>query len=347
MKKTLLTASLLVLGLTSCNKNSNPTPPPYEPQTRGYYILSEGTYGRGDGKIAYYDLSTSALTANLYPTQNSNASLGDTPIDLKAYGSKLYCTVNNSNKVRVLELATGRELRSIEVESPRYLACKDGKVYVTLYTGKVSRIDTVSLAVDRTITSTGGCCEGLAILDNNLYVANSGRPGDAYGGSGTTVSIINLATFAETGTITTPANPNRLTAANGKLYLTTWGDYFMTEAQLHEIDPATRTLTHTFAGLAASRIAIAGDYAYTCNFSYISFEPSVKKVRLSTREVSSWYADPEDEPIYYDVAANAEREEVYYFGEGGSLYCFDLNGTEKYTLNDVGLRPNNIAFRVD
>lgn len=353
MKKTkfllpLLCTAILLAGCK--HNNGDDDTPPHVPTTVGMFILSEGSFNGNNSTMSYCDLSDTSLVVDYFAAQNNGTKLGDTATDLEIYGSKLYTVVNVSNKVIVTDVATGKILSEISMgqadgtdRGPRYVTCGEAKVYVSLWSGEVARIDTTTFAVDYAALS-GAFCEGIAISGKKLYVANSGNKGDFYGGQGTVVSVVDLASFKETKTITTVANPNRMaTAENGDVYFTTWGNYADVDAQLHRIDPAKDIVSYTFPDVAVGKFALCGDYAYTTHFSYITFESSVKKINLKTNSVEIFLAD---EPIMYDVSADVKTGDIFYLNEGGDVTCYNNLGVEQYKLPKVGLRPNSIAFWV-
>ncbi|WP_294596451.1 hypothetical protein [uncultured Rikenella sp.] len=338
---TALSAALLLFG---CKDDKGPkVPPPHEPtETVGYYILNEGTWGvENSASIAYYQLSDKQLTAGYFSQQNGGAHIGGTPSALEIYGSKMYCTVLEDNAVLVMNAADGKLVKTLTVDRPRSLACSGGRVYVSSYKGEVVRIDTLTLTVNGTAPVNGEYCEGIAVLNDKIYVANDATKGGMQG-SGNTVSVIDIDAFQEVSQIETPVNPTALLAgSDGFLYLVTSGDWMTVDAQLHRIDPQKNEVVYTFPDLMASKIATYGDYIYTSHFSYIVFESAVKKVNIKTNEVTTFIAD---EPVYYGVATNPLSGEIFYLGEGGTVDCYNAAGDKLYTLGNVGLRPNSMAF---
>lgn len=334
-------AALLLFG---CKDDKGPkVPPPHEPtETVGYYILNEGQWGQeGSESMAYYSLEERKLTTGVFSERNGGEKVGDTPSDLKIYGSKMYCTVLEDGVVLVMDAADGKLIERVRVDRPRSLACADGKVFVSSYKGEVVRIDTMTLTVTGTAPVNGEYCEGIAVLDDKIYVANDATKG-GYQGGGNTVSVIDIPTFTEVAQIETPVNPTALLAgADGFLYLVTSGDWVTVDAQLHRIDPQKNEIVYTFPDLMASKIATYGDFIYTSHFSYIVFESAVKRVNIKTNEVTTFIAD---EPVYYGVATNPLSGEIFYLGEGGDVDCYNAAGEKLYTLKGVGQRPNSMAF---
>lgn len=348
--------AVTAMFFTSCTKDETTPPPivePPAPATVGLYVLNEGTWGQGNSQLTYYDLASSVATHDYYGKQNDGAKIGDTATDMLIYGSKLYIAVNVSNKVLVLNADTGKKLAEIDLgqkdgndRQPRYLAAAGGKVFVSTYYDGVNWIDTTYLTRQGTIPLTEAFSEGLCVLGDNLYVANAGRKGDSFGGKGTTVSVVSLATFSETGTITVPANPNRIEAGDdGKLYLSCWGDFLETEAQLYRIDPAGGT-AEKVTDTPVSKFAVDRGYAYTYNFSWITDDMENWKIDLKTGEETVFIADPREIGLrsIYDVCANPLTGMIYYLDKSGLVVAFSSDGTEQFRIEDNGIRTNTVVF---
>ncbi len=188
-------------------------------------VLNTGNWNGNDASIMRYDLTNHAVTADLYYQANSE-NLGDLGQDIIKYGSKYYVTVSTSSKVVVLD-KNFSVVKSIKFENensepttPRYMASANGKVYVTAYDGKVTRIDTTSLAITGQV-AVGDHPEAISYANGKLYVNNSGY------GSGNTVSVVDEASFTKTKDIEVALNPytQSRVADNGNVYIVSNGNY--------------------------------------------------------------------------------------------------------------------------
>ena len=141
----LLLFSLILL--TSCRKDemiflsdsstvSIPTP---SDQYRGFYLLNEGTMGMNRASIDLFEYDSGVYTRDIFSERNPNITkeLGDVGNDIQIYGKKVYATINVSNFVEVFDVETGKHIKQIHVPNCRYLKFKDGKAYVSSYSGKV------------------------------------------------------------------------------------------------------------------------------------------------------------------------------------------------------------------
>lgn len=201
----------------------------------GMYVLNEGNMGSNKCTIDFYDFATGEYHRNIYPERNPEQvmELGDVGNDIAVYGSKLYITVNCSHKVEVLDAATARRIKQIDIPNCRYLAFNEGNAYVSSYIGPVGvdpnsplgavvRIDTVSLTVTGEAT-VGYQPEEMAVAGNTLFVANSGGYRAPYYDN--TITAISLSDFSPSYTIETEINLHRLKAdRNGALWANSRGN---------------------------------------------------------------------------------------------------------------------------
>ncbi|WP_298064777.1 DUF5074 domain-containing protein [uncultured Rikenella sp.] len=351
MKKiNLLLAASAALLLFSCNDDGGKIDIPGL-KTQGYYILGEGTFGSENSTLYYYDFSTKTAT-DRFTTANPGVVLGNTANDMKIYGSKLYVAVDVSNKVLVLDAASGRILEDIDMgqadgknREPRGIACAAGKVFVSTYSGQVARIDTTSYAVD--YTPYGGSfkySEGIAeVSERTLCVANAGY------GSGNTVTMIDIPSFTVTGDMTVPTNPNELAVAgDGTVYLATWMDYATgAPAALHKLNLMNKTYT-TVPGVEVQRIAIHGQKLYGVNTTYdaTTYAPSSSLVKVDLADGSSETMIPSKAGAsFYGVNVNPLSGYVYVSdGSANEVLVFDEKGTAQPAVTNAGNGVNTVAF---
>ena len=193
------------------------------PQQR-VFILNQGKDKNNNAGIAFYAPNKDAsnpqnnFIANIYQEQNEKA-LGDTGQDIIEFEDNIYVIVSGSRLLLKLNSAAVEEasLSFDEADgTPRYMTAKDGKIYVTLWSGKVARIDARTMKIEAYAEVNANPEE---IVENNgkLYVANSGY------GEGTDVSVINLSTFQKEKDIPVVKNPNNILKANNEVYLLSWG----------------------------------------------------------------------------------------------------------------------------
>ena len=356
MKKALLhlygCIVLAVWCAASCNPTPAPNPPaPVDAQTSGVYVLCEGLFQMNNSGIAYYDFMSNTLMDNIFLQQNGRG-LGDTGNDLKAYGSKLYCVVNNSNRVEVMRLADAVSIKVIELpgKQPRNIAFHQGKAYVSCFDGDVVRIDTATLQVDGTARA-GLNPEQLCVCDGKLYVANSGglnAPDYDH-----TVSVFELSSFNLVKTIDVGANPYAIAAYNDRfVYVTTRGNYGSETADLHKIDCQSDEVVKDY-GLEVFGLRIFENKAYLYSNSMTSTSNWIRVLNLDSDmlDEGNFITDGTIIQRPYGLVVNALNGDVYVadaynFTVNGDVYCFDKNGKLKFSFA-VGLNPSAMVLRYE
>lgn len=332
---------------------------------KGFYLLNEGNMGSNKASLDYYSYITGIYSRNIFAERNPNVTkeLGDVGNDLKIYGSKLYAIINCSNLVEVMDAATGVHITAIEVPNCRYICFNKDKAYVSSYAGPVqignkqlgfvAEIDTATLQITRNVT-VGYNPEEMAIIDNKMYVANSG--GYLVPDYDNTLSIIDLDSFTEIQKVEVAINMHRVRADKyGDLYLSTRGDYYTMPANLFLFDVETQTIKKTF-DIPVGNMCIVGDsaYLYSVGFNWNTGldEISYALIDIKSEKVlsKSFIADGTESLIKlpYGIAVNPNNKEIFVTDAGdyvspGTLYCFDKTGHLKWkqTTGDI---PAHIEF---
>jgi DNA-binding beta-propeller fold protein YncE len=332
---------------------------------KGFYLLNEGNMGSNKASLDYYSYITGIYSRNIFAERNPNVTkeLGDVGNDLKIYGSKLYAIINCSNLVEVMDAATGVHITAIEVPNCRYICFNKDKAYVSSYAGPVqignkqlgfvAEIDTGTLQITRKVT-VGYNPEEMAIIDNKMYVANSG--GYLVPDYDNTLSIIDLDSFTEIKKVEVAINMHRVRADKyGDLYLSTRGDYYTMPANLFLFDVETQTIKKTF-DIPVGNMCIVGDsaYLYSVGFNWNTGldEISYALIDIKSEKVlsKSFIADGTESLIKlpYGIAVNPNNKEIFVTDAGdyvspGTLYCFDKTGHLKWkqTTGDI---PAHIEF---
>ncbi|MDR2389313.1 MAG: hypothetical protein LBD89_05980 [Tannerellaceae bacterium] len=328
-------------------------PPQKEPQTLGAFILNRGAYKANNASVSFYNLSEQVMISRVYQSTNQKG-LGDSAEQALIYGSKIYITVTNSNRVTVID-ETGAELDSIvpvingEPQHPRCLAAWNGKVYVSYYYGhSVAVVDTASLKVEKTV-AVGRYPEALAVAGGKLYVANSG--GLDYPNYGSSVSVIDPNTFTVEKEIDVALNPTRLAVdSQGDVYVISMGNYGDVPNTLQRIDGATGQVTGMGRG---SIFALVNDKLYVIyaqwgdpTVSYRKYDALTETVESENfitdgttfNSISALNIDPIGGDIYI---ADAED-----FVSSGTLYIFSPEGKLKTSEDTGGPDPSAILFLI-
>jgi len=370
--KRLVCLFLLVAVFMGCRKDPMPLPAEIsrvEPEPgsvmKGFYLVNEGNFNMNKASLDYLDLVNGIYTRNLYGQINPQITkgLGDVGNDIGIYGSKVYITVNASNKVEVLDVKTGKKLGQIDIINCRYVTFNNGKAYVSAYLGKigdaaapngiVAEIDTASLTVSRKV-DVGRQPEEMAVVNNKIYVANSG--GYSPANYERTLSVIDITSFKVVNTIDVAINLHHVKADRyGDLYITSRGDYYNIPSRLFVVSTQNDKVKKVF-DIEVSNLAIDDDtaYLYATSFSYLNGQNTISynmiDVNTETLLNSKFIRDGTEKNIKipYGIAINPQTKDVYVtdardYVTPGKLHCYNSSGNLKWSVT-TGDIPAHLAF---
>ncbi|SHE86284.1 YncE family protein [Pedobacter caeni] len=355
--KSISFAAVLMAGFSSCKKDKMPDIVPGPISTIGVYVLNEAYFsdlpGTNNSSISYYDIATKTVEKDYFKKQNST-SLGANANDLQQYGSKLYCVVLGTTKaakdsyLEVMSIATGKSIKRIPFSDategflPRYVVFNKDKAYVSSYDGKITKIDTASLAIESRVL-VGGALEQMAVVNNKLYVVNSAH--FQYGtADNSSVSVVDLNTFTKSKSIPVGYNPTNITATKtGELFVITKGNYADIKASVDKISSVTDTKVTSNDKASLEFLAVNGTKAYS-----ISTWPNyfLKEFSLATNDVGSdFIKDDTKLGAAYGLTVNPLTQDVFIGDSKASqFFCFSADGKKKFSF-DAGLMPKLAAFR--
>lgn len=320
--------------------------------TAALYVLNEGLFNMNNCTLTHCDFEKKQLDHDFFYTVNRR-NLGDTGNDMKQYGSKIYCVINVSSQVEVIDAKSGKSVAQIPIfngdipRQPRCITFWENKAYVASFDGTVTRIDTATLCVEAH-TSVGRNPDGICAVNGKLYVSNSGGLDAPKYDS--TVSVVSIATFTEVKKITVGTNPFTLAADSyGDVYVATRGNYGSQNYNLHRISSSTDELMQTL-NIEAFNFAINGDYAYICHHSFTQDSSWVKMFNVKTEQVerSNFITDGTALHSPFGVTVDERNGYVYitdtkdsYITNGEAL-CFSPEGVLQFRLK-TGLNPHSVV----
>ncbi len=360
MKKNLFLGIACLLACVSCSEDEVSYDPRKTIQvTEGAYIINQGNYYSGiSGTLTYHSYTEGTTTQKAFATANGRA-LGATPNDGLIYGGKLYIVVSDEQTVEIVDRRTLRSVRQLRTSTlgekggmPRKAVAQDGKVYVSMFSGYVAVIDTASCSFTGTLQA-GSYPEGMTILNNNLYVANSD-----YGNvTNASLSRINLSTGESTLLRDSCIiNPVAISSYNGNLYILDSGTY---DANWCSVEQGVRKMTAegevtrfcegTFMALADNRL-----YTINCPYTIPATIPSywVYDLDKGTKETfidgtdvvtpCAIAADPVSDHVIITSYVKGEYGYADYNANGYAL-LYDKTG-QKISRWTTGVTPCGICF---
>lgn len=359
--KSIAVAAVFMAAVSSCKKDKMPVIEPGPVSTIGVYVLNEGAYNTvtnsTSSSISYYDIATKTTEKDYFKKQNGK-DLGSNANDLQQYGSKIYCLITGTtvaakdSYIEVLNMSTGKSIKRIAFSDanggfmPRFIVFNKNKAYVSGYDGYITKIDTASFAIER--VKVGGALEELAIVNNKLYVTNSVHPffpSDIK----SSVSVVDLSTFAKIKEIPVGLNPARISATeNGDLFVMTRGQYQPAiPATIDKLSSVTDTRVSSDDKSGPSFLKITKNKGFAIGYNP---GPYLKSLNISTGAlkgnlitdatvVTSAYAvtlNPLDNTFFVADAKD-------YTGDG-MLFGFSEDGKHKFSFS-TGTNPQAAVFR--
>ena len=339
----------------------------------GMYVLNEGNMGSNKASIDFLDLDENKPTVhylrNIYSERNPNVvkELGDVGNDIKIYGSKLWIVVNVSNKVEVATADSCKRITQINIPNCRYLAFKDGFAYVSSYVGPVKfdkdaplgmvyKVDTVDFKKKDSVV-VGYQPEELCIVDNKLYVANSG--GYRAPNYDQTLSEIDLTTFKEIRKIKVGLNPHHCQVDHyGQVWVTSRGNYNDVPSRIYRLYKGRNQLYEVIDSIdtPVSGLSIVGDslyyYGTAWNNATATNNISYGLINVRTHKIidTNLFSAPQLKAITmpYGIIVNPVERDFYLmdaknYVSSGSLLHFKSDGTYDWTVQ-TGDIPGHATF---
>ncbi len=373
-KAIVMVVMIIAISAVSCRKedsiiNSTSTQVTQgeEGEIKGFFLLNEGNLGSNKASLDYFNYTTGSYSKNIYAERNPNVAseLGDVGNDIKIWGSRLYIVVNGSNLVEVMSVDDAQHIGAVSIPNCRYVAFSGAYAYVSSYAGEVelndpnarrgyvAKIDTATLDIVSTC-DVGYQPEELVVVDDRLYVANSG--GYMAPDYDNTISVIDLDSFTTVDQIEVAINLHRIVCDDyGKLWVSSRGNYSDIASKIFSVEISTSEVVE-YPLLAASNMTIVGDSLYMCSGEYNSLSTSTTVsyalVDVSTgRTVTRNFVDESisaNITVPYGIAVNPSNREIFITDAGdyvtpGKLYCFDKDGELKWSVT-TGDIPAHIAF---
>ena len=339
----------------------------------GMYVLNEGNMGSNKASIDFLDLDENKPTVhylrNIYSERNPNVvkELGDVGNDIKIYGSKLWIVVNVSNKVEVATADSCKRITQINIPNCRYLAFKDGFAYVSSYVGPVKldkdaplgmvyKVDTVDFKKKDSVV-VGYQPEGLCIVDNKLYVANSG--GYRMPNYDNTLSEIDLTTFKEIRKIEVGLNLHHCQVDHyGQIWVTSRGNYNDVPSRIYWLYKGHNQDYEVIDSIdtPVSGLSIVGDSLYYYGSAWNSATATntisygLINVRTHQTVETNLFSAPQIKAITmpYGIMVNPTDRDFYLmdaknYVSSGSLLHFKPDGTFDWSVQ-TGDIPGHATF---
>ena len=345
--KKIFAIALCALCFTACSDDDDNSEKRIEGEYYGAFVLNQGNMRNNiPGSLTNIDYETGTAYQNVYREVNGRV-LGDTPQDAIIYGDRMYIAVYQSNVIEVVNKKTLKSEKTITLNStgtqPRDLAAKGDYVYISMYDGYVSRLDTKTLTIDKTV-KVGPNPEEITIAGDYLYVTNSDGMNYTNGYvNGKTVSKINLSTFTEEKKIEVGLNPTKIKSNGSDIFVICMGNYGDVPAMLKQIknnDTVEDLFPATMMAINGNQLYLVNDPFYGTDTEYmlytissntkkslyfdnivvpqgIGIEPSTGHIFISSLSAKSAYSEP-----FYVNEYTADGDFITKYDAGVGATCF-------------------------
>lgn len=341
------------------------------------FVLNEGGFQKNNSTLDFLRFSDGNYVSDAFGSMNPAVvqGLGDTGNDLALQGGKLWLVMNGSGYVHVLDARDETLVASIAVPDPRYIAFDDSHAYVSSYAGavyggdekkgKVYRIDLKTNKIDGEV-EVGCQPEGIAVSDNNVYVANSGGYNWVHEN---TISLIDRKTFKVTSSVEVASNLHYLAAdSKGTVWVSSYGESAWTQDAggnwiqnmsepmgLYTVTNKNGHVTSTVKDVHVSCMTMCDDgYFYAIgNAAEMAggYDNTLYKVPVaggSVTAISLSKTDASKVGTPYGICVNPKNGDIYIADAGdytgpGKVWCFTKDLKTKWSAV-AGIIPAHMAL---
>lgn len=355
--KLLAIGLMAALAFTACSDDDGPTftTDPVE-QMSGAYVINQGNYYGGvDGTMDRLALTAdSTYTQSVFSAANGQ-SLGSSPQGAVVYGSRIYVPMYAENLVWVMDKTTARIVASIQTNEPEAICAAEGYVFVSNNDGYVSRIDTLTLAVD-SHEAVGPNPAQMCTTGGKVYVSIS--DGYNYGNGyadGCRVAEIDALTGKKVKDIAVGVNPGPIAAdADGRVFVVCRGNYADIASAVWAIQAGA---TEGSELAPASLIAVNGTTLYVIN-SVTDWGTNQTVVDFKTYDTTTGNLRADDflagqpkAPAPQAININPQNGDIYVcsdrssaeYDKPGLLYIYKADGTHLKTFA-TGIHPMGVVW---
>jgi hypothetical protein len=347
----LLTLFLLIISITSCKKDPEPTLENslYE---NGILCMNEGLFQQNNATLSYYDLDSNKTNLNQFSTINGRG-LGDTANDMIEYTyqgkSFIAIAVDVSSQIEIIEASTLKSIKQISVfngtsaREPRAVKYHENYLYSINFDGTVTKINLSTLSITSSI-NCGLNPERAEIVDNKMYVINSGGLNSPTYDN--TISVIDLSNFTLNSTFDTDINCSSVIKdSQDELYLISRGNYSSIEPKMLRINTTNNSVIQSF-NINITSLTYHNDIIYY-------FDNSDQTIHtfntISETFDTSIFIDCSTFQNMYGIYINDLNQSIYLVDANGYtnssiIRCYSMAGVFKYEFTG-GLNTGQLLFK--
>lgn len=314
--------------------------------TNSIFILNEGGFTYGNASVSAYNPNTNEIVNNVFSTVN-NLALGDIAQSIVRKGELLYITVNNSQKIEVVNRETFERKKTIAgLSSPRYLLFQeDEKAMITdLYERKINVID-LEAACEIGSIETKAWTEEIFETQNGIWAIERNGIGEAKFANLIQIDATNLSVLSR---FNIPIEPNSIIVdeASNFWILSSGLESDNEFPQLIKFNTATKSIENSFSFPDFNKIA--QNLAYSNNTLFFNKGNDIFEMQTNASSLPSSMNFTTNTQNIYNISIHPLTNEFYIcdavdYVSNGKLLRYDSGGN---LLNEVtvGVIPSKVLF---
>ncbi len=346
MKKNILRTAALLLVFTACKKPKSTDPiieDPIVALNEKIIIANEGAFGSGNSDVSAIDPITASITNDLFKNANNNGVLGDVLQSISFKNDLMYCVLNNSGTIKVLDAKNYNLKTTISnLNSPRYISFfnNSGIVSSLSFTSASNPLAIINTTTNTVSGSTAmqGWTEGLYSKGAHIYICNYAK---------STVYKWNVNTQKNTDSIKIGTGAKEIVLYKNTFLILTDGDYNNPnlKSKIYQIDTGNLNVIDSIQLGAYGYSSI--NYSVSEDKITVLGENKISSVNLSSKQISGFISGAAGETFYgfgFD-----EKYKKYYvcdakdYQQKGQVIIFDKSGTRLSALA-AGYVPSKVYF---
>jgi DNA-binding beta-propeller fold protein YncE len=313
--------------------------------SKGVFIINEGNYMYGNSTLSFYDPVKKQITNNLFYDLNG-LPLGDVGQSMSLSGNKGYIVINNSGKIYIIDISTGKYTGKITgLSSPRYIQfINNNKAYITdLYAGKISVFDPETNKITGSISTKDHLStEQMVQIGDQIFVTCWSFDN--------TILVIDSKRDTITAEYKTGKQPGSIVVdKENKLWVMCdggWGKNGIGTALLQKINPVSGTIELSLnlpPDVNAKRLAINGT-----RDTLFFIDKGIWKMAVNADKLPASPFIP-NKQLFYGLAVNPVNSEVYFsdaidYSQKGIVYRYSSSGAPIDSFK-TGITPGAFCFK--
>lgn len=322
----------------------------------GVYVVCEGLWRQNNSVVSWVGLD-GTVVRDVVSVVNPGMELGDTASDVIVRGDTIFVAVSTSRSIELFRRSSGEWLGRIAApqgaEPYRMALADDSTIFVTNLTDdSITEVDIRHgrLRVDR--VPVGPAPEGIAVLRNRIFVANSGY-GDlrsTESGAGT-VDVLSRSDLSRVRRIDSLPNVAALVADADRNRV--WVSYRNLPSKKNETGGVALIDASSFATLR--RWSVDAPRGLTLDTRtgdvFVLHNHGVSRIRSTNDTMSTIirHRSGSGSDVWYSLAYQPDGATLWIgnarsYVTDGEVIVFDTTGNRQLAA-PVGLNPTAFAFR--